>query len=558
MASNPPNSSPIPSMEKISDALKAIEPKKQSLREALEHLQAHSSSLASFTLQWKDLEDHFNSVQKSLEERFKALESKEKLIKSGESIEPIAKSIEKASILVKKEPILGVKDGVLVDSELKSICVKMDGNGLRAYVMRKKERKTSKEDVSAALKWAPDAAKLVLDAMQGFYVGGNRKERGGEAGACKRACVMILEGLLAIAPEIGSSVKAEARKLSLEWKKDVSAEGQGEDQLEALAFLLVVGIYGLTPEFDGKEILELLVSVARRKQAVDMSLALNCKELIPELVQRLCSNGRQIDAVKFIFAFELVDKIPPVPLLQASLKEAKKVAHEVRQKGNNSLQSQNEAIAREIAYLKAIIKRVEEHQLESQFPRENLDKRIEQLEKLKASKKRAAAAAIAPAPASTSASNLQQKQKLKQKQQLIGNKRPRVASSNHVDLAVPPVLAPSPQMLPPPSLLSDQYLSSSAHYKAFPGTIPDAPHYSLVGAPSSASHYSLAGAPSNAPNYNFAGADTRVSHHGFPGAASDSAHHLSAQHLTSGLYDRSLAYGSSRLYPSSYSSSYYR
>ncbi|KAK9084654.1 hypothetical protein Sjap_025065 [Stephania japonica] len=553
MVSNPPNSLPIPSLEKISDALKAIEPKKQSLREALEHLQAHSSSLASFTLQWKDLEEHFNSVQKSLDERFKVLESKENLLKNGESIE-------KASILMKKGPISGGIDAVLVDSELKGICVKMDGDGLRTYVMRKKERKTCKEDLAAALKWAPDAAKLVLEAMQGFYVKGNRKERGGEAGACKRACVLILEGLSAIAPEIGGSVKAEAKKLSLDWKKDVNADGHGEDQLEALAFLLVVGVYGLTPEFDGKEILELLVSVARRKQAVDVSLALNCKEMIPELVQRLCCNGRQIDAVKFIFAFDLVDKIPPVPLLQASLKEAKKVAHEVRQKGNNSLQSQNEAMAREIAYLKAIIKRVEEHKLESQFPRESIDKRIEQLEKLKESKKRAAAAAVAPAAAfaSASASKPQQKQKLKQKQQLIGNKRPRLA--NHVDVAVPPVLAPSPQMLPPPTLLSDQvppYLSSSAQYKVFPGAIPDAPHYSLVGAPPSSSHYSLGGASSNAPNYSFAGTDTRVSHHGFPGAASDSAHHLSAPHLTSGLYDRPLGYGSSRLYPSSYSSSYY-
>lgn len=58
-----------------------------------------------------------------------------------------------------------------------------------------------------------------------------------------------------------------------------------------------------------------------------------------DLIQKLISKGKQLDAVNFAYAFEIVDKFPPVPLLKAYLKEAKKIAQEVRRKGNNSTQS---------------------------------------------------------------------------------------------------------------------------------------------------------------------------------------------------------------------------
>lgn len=58
-----------------------------------------------------------------------------------------------------------------------------------------------------------------------------------------------------------------------------------------------------------------------------------------DLIQKLIIKGKQLDAVNFAYAFDLVDKFPPVPLLKAYLKEAKKVAQEVRKKGNHSAQS---------------------------------------------------------------------------------------------------------------------------------------------------------------------------------------------------------------------------
>lgn len=54
---------------------------------------------------------------------------------------------------------------------------------------------------------------------------------------------------------------------------------------------------------------------------------------------------------------------------------------------------QNEVNERELAALKAVIKCIEEHNLEEQYPVDPLQKRVHQLEKAKADKKRATEAA---------------------------------------------------------------------------------------------------------------------------------------------------------------------
>lgn len=47
-----------------------------------------------------------------------------------------------------------------------------------------------------------------------------------------------------------------------------------------------------------------------------------CVDMIEELISR----GQQLDAVHFTYEVGLVDKFPPVPLLKAFLKDAKKAA----------------------------------------------------------------------------------------------------------------------------------------------------------------------------------------------------------------------------------------
>lgn len=146
--------------------------------------------------------------------------------------------------------------------------------------------------------------------------------------------------------------------------------------------------------------------------------------LVTDLIKKLINKSKQLDAVKFIYAFELVDKFPPVPLLNAYLKEAQRIAQVVRKRGNNSAHSlvcnflqtkwsfggylsctkpsichfffpffinnltQYEAATKEITSIRAIIKSVEDHDLQSEYSCEHLEKRIASLEKQKSDKRR--------------------------------------------------------------------------------------------------------------------------------------------------------------------------
>ncbi|CAL9193092.1 unnamed protein product, partial [Musa hybrid cultivar] len=115
-----------------------------------------------------------------------------------------------------------------------------------------------------------------------------------------------------------------------------------------------------------------------------------------DLIQKLNSESRQLEAIKFVHALDLFDKYPP-----------------------------NEAISKELAAVKAVTKTVEECKLESEFSCEDLQKHITRLEQQKADKKRTARAATATTSSRTS----------KQKQQQPSNKRPR--SSTTLSYPVP-------------------------------------------------------------------------------------------------------------------------
>ncbi|KAL5729742.1 hypothetical protein ACHQM5_002646 [Ranunculus cassubicifolius] len=418
------------SMKSISSALGSIDSKKENLRKAFEDLQSHSSSLSTFTLEWKDLEDHIDSTRKLMEARFKELESLQNQTSSPAKQEQPPES--------NSHP------------EMKSFCLKMDGIGLRTYILNhRKELASIRDEIGVALGSALDAPKLVLDAMKGFYPPNSKGDKDGELAALRRTCLLLLEQLIAISPHISAEIKDRAEKLAVEWKGNVCADG--ENTLEALALLQLLATYGVVASFEADDVLELAVFVARRKQAVDLVRSLGIPDKIPNFIEKLTSKGKQLEAVKFVYAFELVDKFPPVPLLKDYCKQSKKVAQDIRNKGNHSVQSLNEAIGKELAAVKAIIKCIEEHKLESEYPKGTLDKRIEQLEKQRAENKKRPAASSGSTPTD---------RKQQQQQQSGGNKRPRPMVGPHPSI-------PQNHLQPPIGSVMDRfapYMSSQAQY----------------------------------------------------------------------------------------------
>lgn len=171
--------------------------------------------------------------------------------------------------------------------------------------------------------------------------------------------------------------------------------------------------------------------------------------------------------------------------------------------------------------MKAIIKCIEEHNLESEYPRGVLDKRVEQLEKQRADKKRPASGPM---------------QANRNQQQHPGNKRQRPTSSttlNHLQSMNSVVDRFSP------------YMSSSAQYGLVGTNATSSYMTSAAGpyglGPIPASSYSLG---ENPVNYG-------LNH-------SPSRPHLysSESHLAGGLYDRPVNYGGHGV-PPSHRSLYY-
>lgn len=368
--------------EDIEEAINSTAKKMEDLRKVFEFLHSHSSSIISFAIQWKDIEDHFSSIEKSIAERFRELKELD------------SSSVEKKPALMfeTKENEL---DEVQPRPELKALCVKMDGEGLISFITENRRSIADiRRELGPALLSAPDPVTLVLDSLDSFSPPKNTM--GGEIQPIRRTCASILECFNGLSLEIRPQARDRARKVALEWKGMIK-DGKGDNGTVALGFLHLVAAFGVVESFDLDYILDLLVLLAKRKFIIDLCRSSALVKKMPNLIDKLNNSGKQLDAVKFVLAFNLHDKYPPASLLKAYIKESKRVANEIRTNGNNSLQSKNVSASKEIEALKSVIKTVEEYKLGSAYPCENLQKRIEQLERQKtenkSEKKRAPAAA---------------------------------------------------------------------------------------------------------------------------------------------------------------------
>lgn len=162
--------------------------------------------------------------------------------------------------------------------ELKALCEKMDGKGLRRYVDdHHKELSSIKEEISEALEYASDPALMVLDAMDDFY----RVNEDFRARDVRKTCVMLLEKLMNIVETAGISecVKEKAISLAVEWKGKISQKDS--DSLKALGFLTLLAAYHLRNEFDENGIVDILVETANFKEAVNLCRVLIAPDKVP-------------------------------------------------------------------------------------------------------------------------------------------------------------------------------------------------------------------------------------------------------------------------------------
>ncbi|KAG7946544.1 hypothetical protein I3843_14G045400 [Carya illinoinensis] len=435
----------------------------QQLQKAFAELESHRA--ITLNLKWKELEEHFHGLEKSLKRRFHELEDQEKeyenktiaaqkllekraaavVAKEQASLErlqekrdaaifAIANAREKPAIVpngtqcgapsTEEKP----KDDMAAESnsedikvssesedvEVKSypqlviLCEAMDSKGLHTFISdNRKNLAAIREEIPLALKAAANPACLVLDSLEGFYqmeVPNLDGKKDSNLLGLRRTCIMLMEclstlltsqDLVSVPDVISEDVKKQAKAIAEEWKPKLDAldlDASNGNSLEAHAFLQLLATFGIASDFNEEQLSRLIPMVSRRRQTADLCRSLGLSEKMPGVVEVLVNSGRQIDAVNLAFAFELTEQFSPVPLLKSYLKEARKTSTPVKT-GNSSSTAQNEVNDRELTSLKAVIKCIEEHKLEQQFPVDPLQKRVLLLEKAKADKKRATEAA---------------------------------------------------------------------------------------------------------------------------------------------------------------------
>ncbi|XP_050224657.1 FRIGIDA-like protein 5 [Mercurialis annua] len=512
----------------VSSELKLNELSRQNFRQTINQLHDRASSVLLLTLQWKEIEDHFKSIQLGIEQRAKEVNSvhdsveqklneikirenelelvkesvstREKefelmqkkeiqerkvqvewIEKSRNELDAVRASIDKKLADVKdeekkielrnktrlielktKEKELELEDiklkkrikeigrvrreftHVKSDSAMEanhvSFRVTMDGKALIIFLNDYcNDRDSIRQELLSSLCLSKNPAKIVLEAVQGFYKGG----LGFDEGIARGSCVFLLEILMQIRPEIRHDVRSEAMELSLDWIKRMKKDS--EDSVEVLGCLLLLGSYRLASGFDADELFRCLKIVAHHSQALELLRALDLADKVSGFLQNLVKQNKHIEAIRFIYDFELVNEFPLVPLLEDYMNICRNAITNSRMRVK-SIQGRIVVTSALIDDMKAALKCMEDCKIESELYTKCLKQQIDCLEKANANRKTSLPSSAAdvcdlgpkstetpsvicptppsgngPAPASVPAPSPSQK--------LSGNKRPRSAIS---------------------------------------------------------------------------------------------------------------------------------
>lgn len=155
--------------------------------------------------------------------------------------------------------------------------INMDGRSLQMLMNEIVEKIDSAGSLlSDVLHASTDPAKLVLDAMQGFYPSDvdveNRDLETDHLRVVRKSCMILLQELKRMSPIISPQVREEAVKLAADWDEKMA---QGADNSwEASGFLWLITTYQLTSSYHLRELRMLLDEVSQPDEVAELSRAL--------------------------------------------------------------------------------------------------------------------------------------------------------------------------------------------------------------------------------------------------------------------------------------------
>jgi len=363
------------------------------------------------TVLWKELSDHFTSVEHGLEQKSESLKSKRRIldVRTKRALDTlrsremtIDSSVDRAISVVESrrraaikilESDLGAESAGLAE-KLKSFCAKMDSLGFLDLVLSKrKEADLLRVEVPLALEKCVDPARFVIDAMSVVFPVDKREVKSPNDVAW--ASVLVMESLEPVLadPELGSArplvprnIRLKVREMADAWKNGLDSRGgvEGSKPPDAHAFLQLIVTFGIAMKEERGLYRKIVVSFSWRRQMPKLALAVGLEDQMDDIIEELIAKGQLLDAVNFAYESGLDGNYPPVPLLKSYLEDSVKTSSyssdSQSQAGNNGRKEQSA--------LRAVIKCIEDHKLESEFPLAELQNRLETLEKAKLEKKK--------------------------------------------------------------------------------------------------------------------------------------------------------------------------
>ncbi|XP_074320873.1 uncharacterized protein LOC141657511 [Silene latifolia] len=266
---------------------------------------------------------------------------------------------------------------VEVYSEVHMLCKKLDLNGMRSY-MCTKEHNILHDNILAALKSAPDPAKLVLDTSWSFFETGLDEV---DNDAIRTRCIYLLEQLIKLSPPINPDVEHEAREFAAFWKGRLSLATPVP--ITHFGYLHLLAAYKLAKSYKGGLLLSCFktsyfaAKLYPPEKNVDLCCALGVQDEIPDFVRSLIQRQKHLEAVKCISLFKMECDFPPVQLVEAYLEL-------VKQKLDEKLNTKNfpkvDATAVELSHLRGALGSIRNLKLELVLPTDSLSLRIKELE----------------------------------------------------------------------------------------------------------------------------------------------------------------------------------
>ncbi|RID59661.1 hypothetical protein BRARA_F02877 [Brassica rapa] len=287
---------------------------------------------------------------------------------------------EKAVELVVNHPQPDAKatNPLSTETELNILSCSTNADTLRKLL---EKQPPVESDISNAIKCSPNPAKLVLETSMALCP---KTPEGGyefKLLVTSDRCLLLLDQLKKLPLQIEHPVKDEAKKLAVHWKDEISKSKT--DELEAVCFLKFVGIFGIVSEFKANDLLALLDSSYWQTVSPDLCQFLGLDSAIPGFIQNLIKTGYRLKAVDYIYSLGMVHRFQPVSaIINDSMRITKESAEKSYRDANNEPAPQTvqvAAVERQIKTLRAAIKCISCHKLESEFQLGDLEAQIKSL-----------------------------------------------------------------------------------------------------------------------------------------------------------------------------------